>query len=451
MDHLADRDLKGFLEGRLSPRARHRVVRHLASSCEECPERLQTMIRSDVLWGTSDPEGEDVYDACIDRALAAVRPLVAGWKKEHERKERGVALVRAKGWGNLTSSERRALRPGWARVETLLELSFEIRYRDRQVMLELALSAQRAADRLQPTASYPESLLFDLRARTAAEVANAERVNERFLRAEDAVTTARSLLEQGTGELMVQAYIDEVEASLLKDYRRLREAEALLSQAHRAYKKLGETHLAGRALMTRGICRAIQGKPAQAVPFLRHAIDLLDISRDPQLLAAAHHNLLDALIDAGELGEASRLLLESGLRQTFADDPLNLLRIRWVEGKILAGRDRFKEAERVFTEVRDGFREQRLEIVAAMAGLDLAKLLLRQGKTEPVNELARELVARAKERKIHPEAVNALHGFEYVCRVKVVSVRNAQLTQKFLHQLESRPGLRWEPERMFVG
>lgn len=448
---MADRDLKGFLEGRLSPKARRRVVRHLASSCDECPERLQAMIRSDALWSTGGPEDEDVYEACIDRAFAAVRPLVAGWKREQERKERGAALVRAKGWGNLTSSERRALRPGWARVEMLLELSFEMRYRDRQVMLELALSAQRAAGRLQPTAAHPERHLFDLRARAAAEVANAERVNERFLRAEDAVATARSMLEQGTGELMVQAYIDEVEASLLKDYQRLGEAETLLRQAHRAYRKLGETHLAGRALMTRGICRALQGKPAQAVPFLRQAIDLLDISRDPQLLAAAHHNLLDALIDAGELGEASRLLLESGLRQTFAGDPLNLLRIRWVEGKILAGRDRFKEAERVLTEVRDGFREQGLELAAAVAGLDLAKLLLRQGKTGPVHELAKELTARAKERKVHPEAVSALHGFEYVCRVKVVSVRNAELTQRFLHQLESWPSLRWEPELMFVG
>lgn len=250
---------------------------------------------------------------------------------------------------------------------------------------------------------------------------------------------------------MVQARIDEVEASLLKDHRRLREAELLLSQAHRAYRSLGETHLAGRALMTRGICRALQGKPDQAVPFLRQAVGLLDISRDPQLLAAAHHNLLDALVDSGELREASRMLLESGLRQTFADDPLNLLRIRWVEGKILAGRDRFKEAERVFAEVRDGFRAQGLEFVAAMAGLDLAKLLLRQGKTEALHELAKELVARAKERKIHPEAVNALHGFEYVCRVKVVSVQNAELTQKFLNQLESWPNLRWEPELMFVG
>jgi len=451
MEHLTDRDLKSFIEGRLSPKARRRVVRHLASSCDECPQRLRAMIPPDLLWTTSAPEEEEVYGACIDRALAAVRPVAASWEKEKERKARGVALVRAKGWGNLSSSERRAFRPSWARVEMLLDLSFEMRYRDRQVMLNLALSAQRAADRLQPTAAYPESLLYDLQARATVEVANAERVNERFLLAEGAVAKARLLLEQGTGDLMLRARIDEVDASLLKDFRRLAEAEVLLKQAYRAYMRLGERHLAGRALMTQGICQRLRERPQDAVKVLQEAIDLLDFSRDPHLLAAAHHNLLDALVDAGNLTEASRRLLESGLRQTFADDPLNLLRIRWVEGKILAGRDRFKEAERVFTEVRDSFRAQGLEFVAAVAGLDLAKLLLRQGKVGPLHELAKELAARARKRKIHPEAINALRGFEYVCRVKVVSVRNAELTQKFLNRLEDRPSLTWEPELMFVG
>jgi tetratricopeptide (TPR) repeat protein len=444
MDHPRDRELKSLLAGKAGPKARSRVVRHLLSRCEECPERLRALI-------PADPESGKVYDACIDRAIAAVQPLEKVWDKERERKDRSMALVRAKGWGNLTSPERRALQGTWARVEIFLELSFEMRYRNRKVMLELALSAQKAAERLQSTAAYPEGLLFDLRARAAVEVANAERVNERFWLAEEALQRAHALLEQGTGDLMIHAYIEEVEASLLKDHRRLGEAEALLDQAHRAYKKLGERHLAGRVLLSRGSCRFFAGKPLEAVGLFRQAISFLDSSRDPQLVAAAQYNLLDALVEGGDLREASRLLLESGLRQTFEDDPLNLLRIRWVEGKILAGRDRFKEAERVFIEVRNGFRGQGLEFVAAVAGLDLAKLLLRQGKTGPVHELAKELTARAKERKIHPEAVNALHGFEYVCRVKVVSVQNAELTQKFLHQLESWPSLRWEPELMFAG
>ena len=334
MDHLVDRDLKGFLEGRLGSKARRRVVRHLVSRCEKCPERLRSLIPPELLWTTSTAEPEEAYDACLDRALAAVRPLVSSWTKERKRKQQGVALVLEKGWGNLSAAERRIFGTGWARVEMLLELSFEMRYRNRQVMLEIALSAQRSADRLQPTLACPESLLSDLRARAAAEVANAERVNERFLRAEDTIAKARSLLDHGTGDQSVHAYLDEIEASLRNAQRRHGEAEALLNRAYHAYRKLGEQHLAGRALVTKGLCQRLAGKPLDAIKVLREAVELLEAPVDPQLYAVAQQCLLDALVDAGDLREASRLLLESGLRQTFADDPLNLLRIRWVEGKI---------------------------------------------------------------------------------------------------------------------
>src|SRR5262249_28595884 len=149
----------------------------------------------DLLWTTSTADSEDAYDACLDRAMTAVESLTSSWERERKRKERGVALVLEKGWGNLTAAERRSFGTGWARVEMLLELSFEMRYRNRQVMLEVALSARRAAQRLQPTSTCPESLLFDLRARTSAEVANAERVNERFQQAEEAVVEARRFLD----------------------------------------------------------------------------------------------------------------------------------------------------------------------------------------------------------------------------------------------------------------
>src|SRR4051794_32551073 len=98
MNHLADRDLKGFLAGRLGAKSRQRVVRHLISHCQQCPERLRAMLPSDFLRSTSVAEEEDVYDACIDRAVAAARSAVSRWEKERDRKERGIDLVRAKGW-----------------------------------------------------------------------------------------------------------------------------------------------------------------------------------------------------------------------------------------------------------------------------------------------------------------------------------------------------------------
>jgi tetratricopeptide (TPR) repeat protein len=448
MSHLSDRDLKGLLEGRLTAKVRQRVVRHLLSRCEECPSRLRALFSPDLLWTTSSPGTEDAYDRCIDRAIAKAYRAAA---EEQERQDRGMVLVRSKGWSNLTSSERRVFQGRWSQVEILLDLSFELRYRDRRGMLELALSAERAADRLKPTAAFGEQLLLNLRARVAAEVANAERVNERFLRAENALKKARSLLGQGSGDLMIQARVDEVEATLRKAQRRLDEAEDLLCQASRAYLKLGERHLAGRAIMTKGICRFVAGQPLEAARFHREALDLLDPARDPQLMAATQHNLLDALVEAGKILEARKLFLESGLRLKFADDPLNLLRIRWVEGKILAAGERHADAERIFAEVRDGFRAEGLELVAAVAGLDLAKIVLRQDRLDQAYKIAEELLARAEQCRLPQAAQRALHSFETMCEVKVAKVANAERVQRFLSQLERRPSLQWEPKLILNG
>ncbi len=224
------------------------------------------------------------------------------------------------------------------------------------------------------------------------------------------------------------------------------EAEALLDKVYRAYLRLGERHLAGRATMTRGSCRFISGEPLEAIPFFRRTLEFLDSDRDPQLTAAAHHNLLDALTDAGKFREAGQLLLESGLRQKFADDPLNLLRLRWVEGKIMAGRGRYGDAERIFAEVRAGFLERGLGFVAAVAGTDLAKALLKQAKMIDLYKLSQQLYDMACGGKIHKEAQRALLGFEVCCRHGVVTEPVVDRLRGFLNRLEHDSDLEFSPD-----
>src|SRR6185295_9509870 len=184
MGHLRKRDLEGFLGGRKAPA--RRVVRHLLSGCAGCRARV---------FGSAVAEDDAVYDACIGRALEAVR----GWREE---RGPGLALVRAKGWAHLTRQERLALPGGWAGVEILLEASFQARYRDPKEMLRLAQRARTAAGRLDP-APIGDRALADLKARAWAELSNAYRVNEDFDKAWDAILRARKFLEQGTGDLML--------------------------------------------------------------------------------------------------------------------------------------------------------------------------------------------------------------------------------------------------------
>jgi tetratricopeptide (TPR) repeat protein len=390
-------------------------------------------------------DGEEAYDACIDRARAAAQRWEVRMERERERRDRRLALVRSKGWEGLSRAERRSIQRGWAGVEALLCLSFEERYRDPRKMLYFAERAQALSDRLGPS-FHGETALRDLRARVLAEVANANRVNENFEDAEEAIAKARALLDESNSDPMVRAFINEVEASFLKDQRRLSEAEALLNRVYRNYLRLGERHLAGRALTTKGIILRIAGRPDEAVLPLRHALELLNDDRDPQLMAAAHHNLFDALTDAGKFSEAGQLLLESGLRQKFADDPLNLLRLRWVEGKIMAGRGRYRDAERIFSEVRAGFLERGLGFVAAVAGTDLAKALLKQAKMKELYKLSHQLYDTARDGKIHKEAQKALLGFEVCCRHGVATEPVVDRLRSFLNRLEHDSDLEFQPD-----
>jgi hypothetical protein len=456
MRHFAEHDMQKLVDGRLSQGAMQRVVKHLASGCPACSARLGAALQSARHRAVAEAGDSEDYDVCLDRIEARLPQLTAAWAEESRRREKGLALVHARGWGNLTVAQRRIYRGRWAEVEMLLDLSFERRYRDPQGMLQLALRAQAVAAAPQLCADYPEKLVFDLRARAAAEVANAERVNERFVRAEEALALARDLLEQGTEDLAIGARIDELQASLFKDLRyqdprRLGQAEALLDKVHGTFIKLGDRHLAGRALVGKATCRFYAGEPLATVAILRQAIPLLDSARDPLLVSAAQHNLLDALVDAGQVSEARRLLMKSGLGQAFSKEPLNLLRLRWIDAKLLAVRNKFEDAVNALTAVRDELRRHGLEVDSAIAGVDLAKVYLQQSRHQELHALSQELLARARAKGIHHNAQEALHCFEILCRVGQATVPGAERLKRFLEEAERRPGLCFEPELLVVG
>jgi len=430
---LSDLDVAAFLAGGLEPGDLHRVTRHLLAGCPDCRSRV-------VAAASHSPEPDEAYDASITRARRAVRKLEPRLKRDKERLANGVAMVQERGFMGLTWPERSSFRI--VHVEVLLQLSFDLRYRNPKEMLRLAETTRFAMEQTDHPVRYGEALHFDLRARVWAELANAYRVNEWFQQAEDALETARVLFGQGTGDPMLAARIDDLEASLRKAQRRLDEAGRLLDRVYRSYMKIGERHLAGRALVSRGITLGLLKRSSEAIRSLKKAIALIDATRDPQLLAAAHHAILKTLVDSGRYAEAGKLLLESDLRRKFAGDPLNLLRLRWVEAKILAGRGRLKDAEMVLAEVRYGFLEHKLAYVAAVAGLDQAEVVLRQGKE--VHRLACDILARFEEHAVDSEAVQALMMYEVMCAKGVATVKLTRTIRDFVEQIPDNPRKRFD-------
>ncbi|HEX2223662.1 MAG TPA: hypothetical protein VHN15_05610 [Thermoanaerobaculia bacterium] len=273
-------------------------------------------------------------------------------------------------------------------------------------MLWLAHQARMVAEATD-TESYPPGAVADLKAQVWAELGNAHRVNEQYQEADFAFGKAHEYLEEGTGDPSLLARVLSLEASLRRDQRRASEAVDLFARVYDLYLQLGERHLAGRALISRGIASRTAGDPFEAVRCLKQGMELLDRQRDPQLSASAAQSLADALTASGDYQGAGELLLESGFRETFAAQPLGLLRLRWVEGQVHAGLGRLQRAEKILREVREEFLEKDLRYEAALVGLDLANVWLRQGKAEPVQGLAEEILAIFESLEIRPEATKA--------------------------------------------
>jgi tetratricopeptide (TPR) repeat protein len=457
--HVTADDVALFVAGRLQGPALRGFLRQALSGCRACREAFRfsaPMLRVDEVPPPDDepqpPDGyEAALDAVLDRVEAGLGRHTARWAEE----KKGLAKLRAKSgdkpfdgdYKRFKATARRV--PGRARIEHLMELSHELRYRDPERMWLLALGAASAASNLGvlpiDEGRYTPEQKDDLRARTQIELANALRLNHNLPHAEDCLEEAAKLAEKGHCDPQTEARLMDVYASVLMDQRQLDEALVLLDKLHRHYLKYGETHLAGRALISKGIALSRSEKHQEAANLLPQALTMLDPTRDPKLKVNAHFELLHSLVDCGDFHKASRVLLESGLRQAFADDPLNLLKLRWVEGKIFAGLKKLRRAEQIFTEVKEEFLRHDREYLVAMLDLELATVLLRQGRPDEVEPLAEEALEIFRDLEVGREALKAVRYLREACRRKVATAEIVQQVVGFLNRLEQQPGLRFVP------
>ena len=450
MTHLGKKEIGDFLTGRLGAAARQRVLRHL-DGCSPCRRRLREVaevLLGDEPWMASEPVTEDQYEEALTRSTVFARNLEKRWRKEEEKLKRALTFLdqAPEGLGDESFPWRQvqALH-GWPLCEALLRKSYEARFTDPRRMLGLAESAAGVAKHIK-LEKYPwPGFVADLRARAFAELGNAYRVNDRFSEADKAFELAIGFLEEGTGDPLMQARVLDLFASLRSAQRRLDDAIGLLEQVYRLYLEADDRHLAGRALVSKGINTHYKGHPREAVDLFERGLRLFDAERDPQIVAISKEVLLHALIDCSEYRQASVLLLQSGLREAFAAEPLNLLKLRWMEGKIHAGLSRSAKAERAFAEVRREYLRLGQFYDASLVGLELAAVWLPQGKAALVRELAEEMYDTFVELGVQPEAARALYFVREACLYQAVTVTMIERVRQFLERLPWHPGLRFEP------
>ncbi len=275
-------------------------------------------------------------------------------------------------------------------------------------MLLLARLAAGLAAGLDPACCGGPAAHADLQARALTELGNAYRIANDLGRAEAIFRRALALAARGSRDPLLLAELADRAASLFAARRRFTEAFQLHDAVHDIHRGLGDPHLAGRTLVSKGLHAGYAGYPEQALELLAAGLRQIDAGRDPGLFASAVHNLLLFTIDCGRYLAARRLLGDAWRLSGVYEEPLAALRLRGLEGRIAFGLGDLAGAERAFEEVRRGFLDHGLPYTGAIVSLDLLAVWLRQGRTAEIRGLVEELLATFRAFAIRREAIATL-------------------------------------------
>jgi tetratricopeptide (TPR) repeat protein len=404
-DHPTPTTLEVFLRGALSIGETKVVISHLLGGCSRCRQAMESSSQALFFPGRSEAEGSGAeYDFPIFRAINQARRGSVEQERPESVQSPGLIAKEERPVGVAPHIASGLRSPDGC--EALLSASRELRHQDPEVMVFLASLAVGVSERLDARTSAP--VVADLRARAWAELGNARRVANDLTGAEAALERSLAAADEGSGEPLLLARLFDLTASLYTDQRRFDKALTLLDRVFEIYWAHGERHLAGRALISKGVSVGFGNQPEEALRLISAGLDLLDIRRDPALALVAIHNLIDFTVKLERFAEGERLLRASRrLYYEYADE-LNFLKLRWVEGKISAGLGNLTRAEAAFQEVRDGFRAHEMPYHLAVASLDLAGVWLAEGRTTEMRELVEEMVGTFQAFGIHREAIAAV-------------------------------------------
>jgi len=187
---------------------------------------------------------------------------------------------------------------------------------------------------------------------------------------------------KGTRAELLAARLFDIQASLFGAQRDFDLAEKALDMAHASYRRRGDIHLAGRAIIKKGIYSGYRGDSETALRLLSQGVELIDELREPRLVYLAFHNQARLLLDSGRAREARVALFNLKARGLDLGGRVTELKLRWLEGQINAELGKLERAEQALLGVRQGFEEAELGYKAALVGLELGAVMLRRGRTD---------------------------------------------------------------------
>ncbi len=453
--HPSASSLELFMRGEMNSVESRDLVLHLLAGCSSCREIAGSFAPECRRTSTSSGEGaefavarvstEEDYGKVFDRVLprvweselsvlneaAAAENLLLELKRHpHERRLlivknserfRSVALCElildsAQGGGKANSGEALEL------IDLAVELSNHL-----------------------PVERYDEALLNDLRAKAFGTLGSARRIRSDYPGANEALNTAEDYLLNGTGDEILSARILSFRGSLLADQQRFDQAFAALDKAISIYRRLGQRDEEARVQMVKGMHLGNAGFPDRAVKHLRLGLKLVDASENPRLELVGKHNLIDNLYRSGRYHQALAMVPETRELHRRLGNPTDLAKFQWLEALIARESGESDRAEETFLKIKAFFLDKGWPHEVALVSLDLSALLLRQGRSKELQELASEMLVIFQGLRIHREAIAALVLFQKAVQMERATVGLVRDLAAYLKNSRNNPHLPFRP------
>jgi tetratricopeptide (TPR) repeat protein len=296
-------------------------------------------------------------------------------------------------------------------VDLVLASARRAVHQDAQVSLQLAELGGAVARRLD-VATYGERRVRDLQAYAWAVQANGLRIAGDLGGARRAFAQARTTLPTNDDPSLESIEIDNLESSLRRDLRDFPGSLELSQRVVEAYESLGMLKPATLALLTRAAIFENMGEPEAAVEVLDGTVHRVEALDDPWVSLMVFHSLVFYLARAARFTAAAALFERIQHLYEAHQRPWVDARKSWAEGLIHDGQGDLGSAERALREARSTFDRHGYPIDAALVSIDLAAVLLAQGRAAEVQEVAAAAYALLEGQGVHPDALAALAQFQ---------------------------------------
>jgi tetratricopeptide (TPR) repeat protein len=414
-------------------RALGRLPRVPSSPIAISEEELRAIRRA------TGPLGRAATDSQVDLMIRSLRAEMVR-EERAEAEERCRILLRANEKMRLLYIQEKSYQT-WAVAERLSEMSEQAAGQSARLALELANLACKVAETIPGEEAWRARVLgFCL-----AFLANAWRVAGEPKKAEEIFVRALDHWRQGeAGDperiLPVWRLLDR-EASLRRDLREFVEGLRLHQEARTAAPR----EVWGRILVSMACTYDQMFEAEKAIGVLQEAAPLVEEANQPRLRFQAECLMAVNLCHLSRYREA-----EDWVRRAFASgvdsrNELELMRARWLTGRVAAGLGQTVKALEAFRAVRWYLGKEKIAYDFALASLEEARLLCDLGQYRKVQEMVvQDMKWIFEANQIDREALASLTLLRNAVECEIATSELVRRVHEFLVRAEKDPDLRFE-------